>query len=62
MVQTAYEEKLADIMATELANSGNFTVVGRQDEDLAELQAELGMQGINKNTAVKKIILLRRVM
>ena len=50
----AYEEKLADIMATELANSGNFTVVGRQDEDLAELQAELGMQGINKNTAVKK--------
>ena len=23
----AYEEKLADIMATELANSGNFTVV-----------------------------------
>lgn len=50
----AYEQKLADIMATELANSGNFTVVGRQDEDLAELQAELGMQGINKNTAVKK--------
>ena len=50
----SYEEKLADIMATELANSGNFTVVGRQDEDLAELQAELGMQGINKNTAVKK--------
>ena len=44
----------ADIMATELANSGNFTVVGRQDEDLAELQAEMGMQGINKNTAVKK--------
>ena len=50
----SYEEKLADIMATELANSGNFTVVGRQDEDLAELQAELGMQGINKNTALKK--------
>ena len=50
----AYEEKLADIMATELANSGNFTVVGRQDEDLAELQAEMNMQGINKNTAVKK--------
>ena len=41
-------------MSTELANSGNFTVVGRQDEDLAELQAEMNMQGINKNTAVKK--------
>jgi len=50
----SYEEKLADIMSTELANSGNFTVVGRQDEDLAELQAEMNMQGINKNTAVKK--------
>ena len=50
----AYEDKLADIMATELANSGNFTVVGRQDEDLAELQAEMGMQGVNQNTAVKK--------
>jgi len=50
----SYEQKLADIMATELSNSGNFIVVGRQDEDLAELQAELNMSGINKKTAVKK--------
>lgn len=50
----SYEEKLADIMATELSNSGNFIVVGRQDEDLAELKAELNMAGINKKTAVKK--------
>ena len=50
----AYEEKLADIMATELANSGNFTVVGRQDEDLAEIQAEIGMQVIKKNTRSRK--------
>jgi len=50
----SYEEKLADIMATELANSGHFTVVGRQDEDLAELQAEMNMAGVNQKTAVKK--------
>ena len=48
----AYEQKLADIMATELANSGNFTVVGRQDE---------GRESI-KIPQSRKIILLRLVM
>ena len=48
-------------MATELANSGNFTVVGRQDEDLAELQAEMNMQESIKIPLSRKIILPRHV-
>ena len=48
----SYEIRLAEILSTELANTGNFTVVER--ENLYEVLAEQNMAGINKKTAVKK--------
>ena len=48
----AYEIRLAEILATELANTGNFTVVER--ENLYEVLGEQGLQGVNPKTAVKK--------
>jgi curli biogenesis system outer membrane secretion channel CsgG len=50
----SYEDKLATILSTELTNSGNFTVLAREDDALKAIQEELNMAGINKNTAVKK--------
>lgn len=48
----SYEIRLAEILSTELANTGNFTVVER--ENLYEVLAEQNMAGINQKTAVKK--------
>ena len=45
----SYEIRLAEILSTELANTGNFTVVER--ENLYEVLAEQNMAGINKKTA-----------
>ena len=53
----AYEIRLAEILATELANTGNFTVVER--ENLYEVLGEQGLQGVNPKTAVKKNNLLQ---
>jgi len=50
----SYEQKLQDMLSTELTNSGHFTVVEREDEALAALREEMGMEGINKRTAAKK--------
>ncbi len=50
----SYEEKLADMLSTELTNSGHFTVLERDNIALSELQKELNMAGVNKNTAPKK--------
>jgi len=50
----SYEEKLADMLSTELTNSGHFTVLERDNVALSELQKELNMTGVNKNTAPKK--------
>lgn len=50
----SYEEKLADMLSTELTNSGHFTVLERDNVALSELQKELNMAGVNKNTAPKK--------
>lgn len=50
----SYEEKLADMLSTELTNSGHFTVLERDNAAMKELQKELNMAGVNKKTAVKK--------
>lgn len=50
----SYEEKLADMLATELTNSGHFTVLERDSAAMAELRKELNLQGVNKKTAAKK--------
>lgn len=50
----SYEEKLADMLSTELTNSGHFTVLERDNVALAEIQKELNMEGVNQQTAAKK--------
>ena len=50
----SYEDKLATLLSTELSNSGNFTVLAREDDALKAIQEEMNMAGINKNTAAKK--------
>jgi len=48
----AYEIRLAEMLSTELANTGNFTVVER--ENLYEVFAEQSLSGVNPATKVKK--------
>jgi len=50
----SYEEKLADMLSTELTNSGHFTVLERDNAAMDELRKELNMSGVNKKTAPKK--------
>jgi curli biogenesis system outer membrane secretion channel CsgG len=50
----SFEEKLADVLSTELTNSGHFTVLERDNEAMKELQKELNLAGVNKKTAAKK--------
>lgn len=50
----SYEEKLADMLSTELTNSGHFTVLERDNVAMEELKKELNLQGVNKKTAPKK--------
>ena len=49
----SYEEKLADMLSTELTNSGHFTVLERDDAAMDELKKELNMAGVNKKTKAK---------
>ena len=53
----AYEIRLAEILVTELANTGNFTIVER--ENLYDVISEQGLQGVNPKTAVQKKNLLQ---
>lgn len=48
----AYEIRLAEMLANELANTGNFTVVER--ENLYEVLEEQALKGVNPSTLVKK--------
>lgn len=48
----SFEVRLAEILSTELANTGNFTVLERQN--LYEIMEEQNMANINPSTAVKK--------
>ena len=48
----AFETRLAEILSTELANTGHFTILER--ENLYEVLAEQNLTGINPSTAVKK--------
>jgi curli biogenesis system outer membrane secretion channel CsgG len=48
----AYEIRLAEMLANELSNTGNFTVVER--ENLYEVLEEQSLKGVNPATAVKK--------
>ena len=48
----AYEIRLAEMLANELANTGNFTIVER--ENLYAALEEQSLQGVNANTAAKK--------
>ena len=48
----SFEIRLAEILSTELANTGNFTVLERQN--LYEVMEEQNMANINPSTAVKK--------
>ena len=48
----AYEIRLAEMLANELSNTGNFTVVER--ENLYEVLEEQSLKGVNPETAVKK--------
>ena len=48
----AFETRLAEILSTELANTGHFTILER--ENLYEVLAEQNLTGINPATAVKK--------
>jgi len=48
----SYEIRLAEILSTELSNTGNFTIVER--ESLYEVLAEQSLTGVNPNTKVKK--------
>ena len=50
----SFEKVLQKMLSTELTNSGNFTVVGRQSEALAEIQAELNMAGVNQKNKLKE--------
>lgn len=50
----SYEEKLADMLSTELTNSGHFTVLERGSAAMDELRKELKLSGVNKKTAPKK--------
>ena len=47
-------EKMADMLSTELTNSGHFTVLERDNAAMNELQKELNMSGTNKKTTAKK--------
>ena len=49
-----WPDKLANVLSTELASTGHFTVLERDDEAMAELREELAMAGINQKTAAKK--------
>lgn len=49
-----WPDKLANVLSTELASTGHFTVLERDDDAMAELREELEMSGINKKTAAKK--------
>lgn len=44
----SFEEKLADMLSTELTNSGHFTVLERDNAAMSELKKELVMGGVNK--------------
>ena len=48
----SFEVRLAEILSTELANTGNFTVLERQN--LYEIMEEQNKANINPSTAVKK--------
>ncbi len=48
----SYEIRLAEILANELANTGHFTVVER--ENLYAILEEQALQNINKKTSIKK--------
>lgn len=48
----SYEIRLAEILSTELANTGNFTVVER--ENLYDVLGEQNLAGVNPKTAPKK--------
>jgi len=48
----SYEIRLAEILSTELSNTGNFTIVER--ESLYEVLAEQSLTGVNPNTQAKK--------
>ena len=52
--QSSFPEKLANVLSTELTSTGHFTVLERDNEAMAELRKELGMAGINPNTAARK--------
>ena len=49
-----YEEKLADMLSTELTNSGHFTVLERDNAAMDEIKKELNLAGANKKTVAKK--------
>jgi curli biogenesis system outer membrane secretion channel CsgG len=49
-----YGEKMADMLSTELANSGHFTILERDDSATAEVMKELNLKGANKKTVAKK--------
>ena len=48
----SFETRLAEILSTELSNTGNFTVLERQN--LYEIMEEQNMGNVNPSTAVKK--------
>jgi len=48
----SFETRLAEILSTELANTGHFTVLER--ENLYEILAEQNLAGINPSTEAKK--------
>lgn len=49
----SFEKTLQKMLSTELKNSGNFTVIGRDSAALAEIQAELNMSGVNQKNKLK---------
>lgn len=49
-----YGEKLADMLSTELTNSGHFAVLERDDAAMNEIKEELNLAGTNKKTVAKK--------
>ena len=55
----SFETRLAEILSTELANTGHFTVLER--ENLYDVLAEQNLPGINPATAAKKITSTKRV-
>ena len=52
--KSTFPEKLANVLSTELTSTGHFTVLERNTEAMSELRKELGMSGINPNTASRK--------